>query len=389
MLSTLRTSSSRALVLMLALTSLVVGCRSDPAGPAELETPGLAASTTALSFTQVSAGAFHSCGLTTDHRAYCWGRNNYGQVGNGTTTQSLGPVAVLGGLQFRSVNVGYDHSCGLTLDDRAFCWGLNMWGQLGDGTLGEDRWRTAPVAVVGKRRFRQLEAGWSHTCAINFSNVAFCWGYNGNGQLGDGTTSTVGRARPAVVLGGFAWKQISGGGEHTCGVTQTARVYCWGLNEQGQLGNGTQRQRLVPFAVSGGGGFSQVSAGGFHTCGVTTAKSAWCWGANWPGALGDGTTTDRWTPGAVAGLRKFTSVSAGDLHTCGVTAASRAFCWGLNAAGQVGDGTLVNRLKPVEVFSLPGWRQVDAGIVHTCGVAADNRWVCWGADGGRLGDGVP
>jgi alpha-tubulin suppressor-like RCC1 family protein len=389
MLPTHWTASTRPFVLLFAITSLLAGCGEDAAGPGDPETPELAASATALSFIQVGAGAFHSCGLSTDHRAYCWGGNTFGQLGNGTTTHTVSPVAVKGGLQFRSVTVGYDHSCGLTFDDRAFCWGLNMWGQLGDGTLGEDRRRTTPVAVVGKRRFRQLDAGWSHTCAINFSNVAFCWGYNGNGQLGDGTTSGVGRPRPAAVLGGFAWKQVSGGGEHTCGVTQTDRVYCWGLNEQGQLGNGTTRQRLVPFAVSGGSGFSQVSAGGFHTCGATTAKLAWCWGSNWPGSLGDGTTTDRWTPGAVAGLRKFTSVSAGELHTCGVTAAGRAFCWGLNAAGQLGDGTLSNKLRPVEVLLLPGWRQVSAGVAHSCGVSPDNRWVCWGADGGRLGDGVP
>jgi alpha-tubulin suppressor-like RCC1 family protein len=182
-------------------------------------------------------------------QAYCWGGNTFGQLGNGTTTHSVVPVAVLGGLRFRHVNVGYDHTCGLTTDNLAYCWGLNMWGQIGDGTKGSDNWRTIPTAVVGGRRYRMVRAGWSHTCAISMLDVAWCWGFNGNGQLGDGTTTAEGRAKPVRVLGSQVWKQLSGGAEHTCGVTTADQAYCWGLNDRGQLGIGNTTRRLQPAPV--------------------------------------------------------------------------------------------------------------------------------------------
>ena len=229
--------------------------------------PELAVASAPLSFAQVSSGTFHSCGVTTDGRAYCWGGNDKGQLGDGTTfinTARTTPSAVIGGLRFRHVSVGYEHSCGVTLDDRVFCWGLNFSGQLGNGTQGSDHFSGAtPAEVVGGRRFRQVRAGYSHTCAITRANVAYCWGDNLYGQLGDGTTTGDGpfnsRATPVRVLGGLHGP-ASGGGVHTCGVTQTDQVYCWGLNENGQLGVGNTVNRTRPVPVSGGRQFRQVEA---------------------------------------------------------------------------------------------------------------------------------
>ncbi|MGH7515451.1 MAG: RCC1 domain-containing protein, partial [Gemmatimonadales bacterium] len=295
--------------------------------------------------------------------------------------------AVLGGLRFRHVSVGYDHTCGVTTDNRAYCWGLNMWGQVGDGTKGENNWRLRPVAVAGGHRFRQVRAGWSHTCAVTLDDVAYCWGYNGNGQVGDGAVEPAGRATPVRVLGALVWSELTGGGEHTCGLTQAGRIYCWGLNDRGQLGIGNTSPRLKPVPVSGGQQFRQVDVGGFHSCAITLTGLAYCWGFNRWGGIGDGTTADRLTPGAVAGVRKFDHVDAGGYHTCGVTLAQRTFCWGFNETGQLGDGTASNRLTPVQIGIGLGLRQVRAGLVHTCGVTTDNRAYCWGAGGGRLGDG--
>lgn len=381
-----------AAVLPLVLVA-GLACREDSHSPTAPEPePELAATAAAgtLAFVQVSAGAFHTCGVTRDALAYCWGANDKGQLGDGTTMHNISrttPVAVVGGLRFRHVSVGYDHTCGVTTENLAYCWGLNMWGQVGDGTKGEDNWRVRPVAVVGGQRFAQVRAGWSHTCAITPSDASFCWGYNGNGQLGDGTVTTAGRATPVRVLGGLLWRQLSGGAEHTCGVTTTDQVYCWGLNDRGQLGNGGTSRRLRPTPVSGGRQFRQVEGGGFHTCAVTTGNLAYCWGFNRWGGLGDGTTTERLTPGAVAGLRRFDHVNAGGYHTCGVTLAGDGFCWGLNDSGQLGDGTVVNRLRPVRLGGSLELRQVGASQLHTCGVTTDNRAYCWGA-GGILGDGT-
>ena len=215
----------------------VLGCGADTRSPSEPSSivggpdgaVGAAASVP-LDFEQVSAGAFHSCGVATDGKAWCWGSNDKGQLGTGTVTPSAGsavPVAVAGGLLFRHVSAGYEHTCGLTTDDIVYCWGFNYWGQLGDGTMGEDHaTRGAPAAVAGSRRFRLVRAGWSHTCAITTSADAYCWGENLYGQAGDGGTA-LGRPRPVAVLGGLKWRQLAGGAEHTCGVSKTDKLYCW------------------------------------------------------------------------------------------------------------------------------------------------------------------
>lgn len=379
-------------VLAFALIA-ALGCRD---GGESLTGPGAAvpdgaAATAPLAFVQVSTGAFHSCGVTEDGRAYCWGGNDKGQLGDGATlfnATRTTPKAVVGGLRFRHVSAGHEHTCGLTTENRVYCWGLNFWGQLGNGTEGSDHFQVStPAEVVGGRRFRQVRAGYSHTCAITMTYAAFCWGENIYGQVGDGT-SGVNRPVPVRVLGGLAWAQLTGGGEHTCGVTRTDRLYCWGWNEHGQLGNGNTANRSRPTPVSGGRAFRQVEAGGEHTCAVTTGDLAYCWGRNFQGALGDGTVSDRLTPGAVVGLRRFAHVSAGANHTCGVTLSGKGYCWGLNGSGQLGDGTLVSRPRPVSLAVSLSLRQIMASnMAHTCAVTTSNRAYCWGT-GGLLGDGT-
>jgi alpha-tubulin suppressor-like RCC1 family protein len=372
-----------------------------PTGPGASahEAASVVATAQALLFRQVSAGGGpaqpgHSCGVTTDDRAYCWGNNEYGQLGNGTNSGpedcngwpcSIRPVAVLGGLRFREVSAGGLSSCGVTTDNRAYCWGRNAEGQLGDGT---QTMRLTPVAVAGGRRFRQVRVGNNHACAITLLDVAFCWGYNATGQLGDGTSTE--RITPVRVAGGHLWRQLSAAAGYTCGVTTGNRPYCWGGNSSGQLGDGTTIRRLNPVAVSGGLLFSQIDAGFRHTCAVrTTDDRAYCWGLNQDGALGDGTTTRRLRPVAVSGTRRFDHLNAGGNHTCGVTLAGRGFCWGVNLGGQLGDGTTTRRLKPTPLgVDLP-LDEVSAAYGSSCGVAADQRAYCWGTNyAGQLGDGT-
>lgn len=388
-------------VLPLMLVA-ALGCREDVQSPTAPESePALAttAISAALSFRQVStgggpAGGDHSCGVTTDDRAYCWADNEYGALGNGTNSGpedcngwpcSIRPVVVLGGLRFDHVSAGGNHTCGVTTDERVFCWGRNAEGQLGDGTATTS---LTPVAVAGGRGFRQVRAGNGYTCAITPFDVAYCWGYNASGQLGDGTTTK--RLTPVPVAGGHRWRQLSGGAGHTCGVTTDDRPYCWGNNFDGQLGDGTTTRRLKPVVVSGGLLFRQIDAGFHHTCAVrTTDDRPYCWGLNQDGALGDGTTTRRLIPVAVLGTPPFDHVNAGGNHTCGVTLAGRGFCWGVNLAGQLGDGTTTRRLKPTPLgIDLP-LAQVIAAYGSSCGVATDHRAYCWGKNYlGQLGDGT-
>ena len=251
---------------------------------------------TSLRFRQVSVGIDHSCGVTTGNRAYCWGQGNLVGSGSGASTPTTGPVAVAGGLYFKQVSAAGNHTCGLTTTNRAYCWGGNGHGGLGDGSVAR---RLRPVRVHTGLRFRQLDTGFNYTCAVTVDYRGFCWGVNDHGQLGDGTTTT--RLSPQAVAGGVSFERVTAGFDFTCGETTTNRAYCWGSNSSGQLGDGTSRTlRLKPTAVTGGLFFRQLSAGGVHTCGRASTDLAYCWGLNSEAELGDGTRTDRLRPRAVA-----------------------------------------------------------------------------------------
>ena len=206
-----------------------------------------------------------------------------------------------------------------------------------------------PVQVTGGHVFGSVSAGAnSHSCGVITSGAALCWGNNGSGQLGDGTT--IEKLVPVAVLGSHAFASISAGFSFTCGVTTSGAAHCWGHNVSGQLGDGTTSPSLVPVEVSGSHTFFTVSAGDEnHTCGATVTGTAFCWGLNRNGELGDGTTTGSHVPVAVSGNHVFESVSAGPAYTCGVTATGGTYCWGSNDFGQLGDGTTTERHAPVAV----------------------------------------
>jgi alpha-tubulin suppressor-like RCC1 family protein len=376
---------TRLLVPAILLSGLA--CRQDtesPTGPDSGPTLATTA-TSALAFRQVSAGVQHTCGVTPDDRAYCWGVNSDGELGDGTTTQRLTPVPVLGGLKFRQVSAGQGHTCGVTTDNRAYCWGNNLFHQLGDGTTTT---RLTPVPVAGGLRFRQVSVGDYHTCGWTYPDSrAYCWGFNGWGGLGDGTNAD--RASPVAVAGGRVFRQVSAGFNHTCAVTPTYEAYCWGLNDRGQLGDSTEVAfRLAPVLVAGGHRFAQADAGLRQTCAVTSGGRAFCWGDGRQGQLGNGKTYLSFWPRRVAGTLYFTRVSVGNSHTCAETNENRAYCWGINYFGQLGDGTTTTRLTPVAVAGGLYFSQVSAGY-HTCGRTPEAVAYCWGDNfAGQLGDGT-
>jgi alpha-tubulin suppressor-like RCC1 family protein len=304
-----------------------------------------------LHFRTVLAGVYHTCGVAGDGRAYCWGDNSLGQLGTGTSSPfgspQLTPAAVQGGLRFRHVSAGYYYTCGVTTDDRAYCWGWDHYGQLGDGTVS-DVLRTTPTAVTGGLRFRLVRAGTTHACGITTANRAVCWGDNQYGQLGDSSNYTS-RAAPVQIAGGRSYKWLDAGHEHTCAVTTDGRGFCWGNGRAGQLGTGKAYLSFWPQRVAGGLLFRNVTAGVIHSCGVGTDGRSYCWGSNQYGQLGDGTTTQRLTPVAVAGGHPFAQLAGGEGSTCGLTTGARAYCWGANGVGQLGDGTTTPRLTPVPV----------------------------------------
>jgi alpha-tubulin suppressor-like RCC1 family protein len=245
--------------------------------------------------------------------------------------------------------------------------------------------------------FAQVSAGWQHTCGVTSDNRLFCWGWNADGELGDGTTTD--RLVPVPVGGTLRFRQVSAGFSSTCAVTTDNRAYCWGFNGLGELGDGTTSPRRTPVPVAGGRQFRRVDISLEHACAVTTGDRAFCWGDNRYGQLGVGNNTGPETgnfgphsskPVAVAGTLTFRHVTAGFDHSCGVTTDNRVFCWGYNRYGQVGDSSAGwLKFKPVRVAGTRQYRQVDAGREYTCAVTTGDRAFCWGhGSSGQLGNGT-
>jgi alpha-tubulin suppressor-like RCC1 family protein len=228
----------------------------------------------------------------------------------------------------------------VTTAGAAYCWGFDEYGQLGDDALtATGSTSTTPSLVSAAFNFSTISAGYSHTCGLNLAGKAYCWGRDTAGQLGDNALTT-GSTTPSPVDGGLSFSSISAGFLHSCGVTTAGVAYCWGSDADGQLGNGALTGVFVaPSVVSGGHTFSSIEAGADHNCALTTNGQAYCWGADADGQLGDAsTTTGATAPSAVASGYTFSSLAAGSLHSCGVTTAGTAYCWGADTDGQLGDG---------------------------------------------------
>jgi len=295
--------------------------------------------------------------------------------------------ALAGVLEMGPTGFDLDHSCARTAT-QVKCWGYNTYGELGTGTIGGGV-QTAPVVVTGVTNPSAIAVGGQHTCAIAGGNV-LCWGYNGTGQLGNGTTTdnaTPGqvsfqRSAPAPDL-------LSAGATHTCANTGRG-VACWGANANGQLGDGTTTFRATPVYPAGVDGTISLAAGISHTCAVRADGTVRCWGVNADGQLGDGTTTQRLTPTLVPGITDALQVAVGWYHTCIRRATGTVSCFGRGEHGAIGDATAQSRSTPTAVPNLINVVAISAAVEHTCALMDDQHVVCWGTDvNGEGGDGKP
>jgi alpha-tubulin suppressor-like RCC1 family protein len=334
--------------------------------------------------TAIAAGGYDTCALR-NGTVECWGWNLYGQLGDGTTTDSPTPVVVSNLSGIAAVSAGFGPSCALLASGTVECWGDNADGELGNGSTTD---ATTPVTVTSLSGVRAISAGLFHACALLSSGTASCWGDNAYGQLGDGTTTSSTTPVPVTNLSGVV--AVSAGDYHSCALLSNGTIACWGENSFGQLGNGTRTNSPTPVAVTNLTGAAAVSVGLLHTCALLLNGTAECWGQNRHGELGNGTTSSfSSTPVAVSNLSGVTGLSVGDAHTCALLSGGNVVCWGNNSYGQLGNGTTGISTLPVAVSSLSGAVSISAGLLHTCALLADSSVECWGYNQlGELGDGT-
>jgi alpha-tubulin suppressor-like RCC1 family protein len=345
----------------------------------------------------------HTCAVDTSGRVWCWGSDDYGQLGNGkTVTYSEVPVQVQGGILATQVSAGDQFTCAVTQAGTVECWGDNDYGELGNGTTTTS---TTPVTVKGLTNVIQVAAGYFHACALESSGTVWCWGDNDYGELGNGTTGSISTVPVIASLQTAIW--VTAGAGDTCAIVSTGDLLCWGENNAGQLGTGNLANTDLPTqvqpsttGVSFTSGVDQVSAGFDTTCAIadTPAPAAWCWGGNDSGALGTGQAVNQTTlPEELFGMGATPAggpaadpvqISAGFHHGCLELSSGADECWGQNNAGQLGTGAILDRNVPTPVIGLPGGAAgsvtaVAEGDSTGCAVTLSLDARCWGADAGN------
>ena len=363
----------------------VFGCGGD-------EFTGPPAPEGAIQFAAVTAGYFHSCGLTLAGRAYCWGGNTWGTLGDGSRTASNRPVAVAGGLRYTMIESGAGHTCGVTESGKVYCWGLNDEGHVGADWV--TRGIEEPHLLPGNQFWVQVSAGHDHSCALTNDGVAWCWGDNVTGHLGSGGNYPR-SFEPVRVASSETFTTVVAGYYQSCALAASGQMYCWGRNDQGQIGDGSNDNRFTPVPVAGGLTFRALGGGDAFMCGITTGGATWCWGSNRNGELGDSSLPNQATPVEVEGvpeLRKiygaggaFTLPSA-PAYACGLTSSGEAWCWGGTIRGGLWEGPTDG---PIRVESGIRFRNIGLGAEHLCGVTTEGWAFCGGGNyAGQLGDGT-
>jgi alpha-tubulin suppressor-like RCC1 family protein len=344
-------------------------------------------------WTDVATQLDDGCAIRGAGDLFCWGRNVYGELGDGSALSRTLPVQVGAGKAWTRVALGRTHTCGIA-DGGALCWGWDANGEQGNGSGQTNQGAPSPIsAVTGlPSAWKEIAAGFNHTCAVGKDGTLWCWGLNSSGQLGDGTTTA--RADPKQVLpaGAADWVDVGTAGNFTCALRATGALWCWGANTSGQLGEGdTTSPVSTPVAV-GGGNWTAIAAGQSHACAVDGGGALWCWGLNSSGQLGLGNSQGPvLAPAKVGGDTDWVRPIVGQgPTTCALKKSGELWCWGAGSFGQLGLGSLAGFNTPQKVPWPAGWKNVTLGNEHTCGVGGDGRLSCWGASyGPALGLGVP
>lgn len=342
-------------------------------------------------FTRLDLAGDHSCAEASNGEIYCWGSNAYGQVGDGTTSARNTPrrVAPPDGVRFTRVASGFVHTCATGDDGKVYCWGAAGQGAI-PGWGGNQKTPVAISLPSSGEPWSDITSGNHRSCAFDASGTLYCWGFTLTTYSPGGTVVV-----PFPESGTVTLSNVAHGAYHLCAEGSNEKIYCWGLNGAGQLGIGQtgNRDEPTPVAAPAQVTLSRVAAGSNHNCAFGSDDKLYCWGANNYGQLGDSTKVAKWSPTAVKAPPgvKFTEVALGTEHTCAIATNGRIYCWGRNAIDyQLGDGTNEDRLTPVEVVAPAGltFSGLEAASYHTCARGSDGRAYCWGKNlSGQVGDG--
>jgi len=330
------------------------------------------------------AAGNQSCAIDIQERAYCWGLNTEGQVGDGSTTSRLIPVPVAGSLRFRSIAVAQRFTCGITVDSLPYCWGANSEGQLGTGSNSSS---SVPVAVSGGHRFVSIVGTGRQMCALTADGTGYCWGHNPHGEVGDGTTTR--RSVPTAILTNDKFKSLHAADFVTCGLTRAGRVLCWGEGQEGRTGTNSSAILTTPTLVSGNRTYEALNTSGQSSCARLLTGGIDCWGMNRSGEF-SGSLANVLVPTATtfSGV-KFRSISIGIGFGCGLVESGIPYCWGTRPLS-LGTGATSSTFSQPAPVSLPEVAtRIVAGSESVCAITLSGRLFCWGENTyGQLGDGT-
>jgi alpha-tubulin suppressor-like RCC1 family protein len=343
----------------------------------------------------IAAGTNVTCGIREGNTLWCWGAGAYGALGTGHSVDENQPQQITKRTAgWTSVTDGGGHGCATRNDGGLWCWGYNREGELGIGTTvnaAQPHQVTSPASTG----WTAVSAGANHTCATRDDTTLWCWGYNGSGQLGLGNTTTEDLPQQVTSPASTGWTAVTASSGYTCATRSDATLWCWGYNGQGELGIGSTTNQDLPQQVTDpdGAGWASVTTEFNHTCATRSDTTLWCWGDSDDGQLGIGNVPNPNYPTpqqvTVPASTGWTSATAGGFHTC-ATRTHALWCWGRNDSGQLGIGSTTGQDLPrrVVVPSGTGWSLIALGYYHTCATHTGKSLWCWGNNGqGQLGIG--
>lgn len=335
---------------------------------------------------KITAGFGHTLAVKTDGTLWAWGLNNAGQLGDGTNNpSSIVPVQIGAGNNWQFISAGPEHSMAIKTDGTLWAWGRNSEAQLGDGTNNNSN---VPVQIGTDNNWVAVCTGSEHTLAKKSNGTLWAWGGNTYGQCGNAAPPNS-VATPLQIGTATDWQTISTGSYHSMAIKTDGTAWGWGINTLGQIGDGTNTDKIIPTQIDINTDWSQIASGWSYTLAIKTDGTLWAWGNNNFGQLGDGSNTNNNAPIQIGTATTWQNITAGDGHSIAIKTDGSLWAWGSNQFGQLGDGTNTDINVPTQTGTATNWSIIDAGYNYTIGIKTNNSLWGWGNNNaGQLGDGT-